>query len=242
MVEKAQTYLHQQSRPGIACRRQPINLRGMYENQVRARRTLALVLPLSLFVIFLISVPTVPIHHPYPGYLSWAYSPPGPGGFILLWLYGQPWFLGHELFGVNLRELFQMGPVNLSVAVWVGFLALFGIATDDGVVMMTYLDQSFRRRKPANVKEIRETALEAGARRLRPCLMTSATTILALIPVLTSTGRGSDVMIPMAIPSVGGMTVLLLTLFVTPVLYAAIEEIKLFLHLLIEPSSNKLIE
>ena len=66
--------------------------------------------------------------------------------------------------------------------------------------------------------------MEAAKRRIRPCLMTSATTILALIPILTSTGRGSDVMVPMAIPSFGGMTVVLVTVFVVPVLYAALAE------------------
>ena len=106
-----------------------------------------------------------------------------------------------------MRELFQVHPINLSVAVWVGFLALFGISDDDGVVMGTYLDQSFARRSPRTIAEIREATVEAGKRRIRACLMTTATTILALIPVLTSTGRGSDIMVPMAIPSFGGMTI-----------------------------------
>ena len=60
------------------------------------------------------------------------------GGFIMLWLYAQSWFLDFSVAGVPLRELFQVHSVNLSVAVWVGFLALFGIATDDGVVIATY--------------------------------------------------------------------------------------------------------
>ena len=75
-------------------------------------------------------------------FVSWA------GGFILIWLYGQPWFLNFPLFGVNLRELFQVHPVNLSVAVWVGFLALFGVATDDGVLQATYLNEVFARKRP----------------------------------------------------------------------------------------------
>jgi copper/silver efflux system protein len=120
--------------------------------------------------------------------------------------------------------LFQVQPFNLSVAVWVGFLALFGIATDDGVIMTTYLDQSFTQKRPATVAEIRNATLEAGMRRIRPCLMTVATTILALIPVLTSKGRGSDIMVPMAIPSFGGMTVAIITVFVVPVLYCALYE------------------
>ncbi|HDP33572.1 MAG TPA: efflux RND transporter permease subunit, partial [Candidatus Hydrogenedentes bacterium] len=225
VVERAQAYLREHLDPDLPAG-VSYTFAGMYENQLRARRTLMLVLPLSLFIIFLILyqqfrsiIHTLVI---FTGiFTAWS------GGFILLWLYGQPWFLDGAPFGVDLRELFQIAPVNLSVAVWVGFLALFGIATDDGVVMLTYLGQSFKRKKPDSVQAIRDTALEAGARRVRPCLMTSATTILALIPVLTSTGRGADVMIPMAIPSIGGMAILLITLFATPVLYAAIEETKL---------------
>ena len=141
------------------------------------------------------------------------------GGFILIWLYGQSWFMNFSFFGENLRELFQMHPINLSVAVWVGFIALFGIATDDGVVMATYLTQTFKREQPTTVKEVRSAVIQAGEKRIRPCLMTTATTLLALLPVLTSSGRGSDIMIPMAIPSFGGMLIALITLFVVPVLF-----------------------
>jgi Cu(I)/Ag(I) efflux system membrane protein CusA/SilA len=145
----------------------------------------------------------------------------------MLWLYGQDWFLDFSVFGMNMRDLFQIHPINLSVAVWVGFLALFGIASDDGVVISTYLDQSFREHKTQTVQEIREATVLAGKRRVRACLMTTATTILALIPVLTSTGRGSDVMVPMAIPSVGGMTIEVITMLIVPVLYCAVQEMKL---------------
>jgi Cu(I)/Ag(I) efflux system membrane protein CusA/SilA len=60
-----------------------------------------------------------------------------------LWCYGQPWFLNFDLFGTNMQTLFQIHPINLSIAIWVGFLALFGIASDDGVVISTYLDKVF---------------------------------------------------------------------------------------------------
>jgi len=86
--------------------------------------------------------------------------------------------------------------------------------------MATYLTQIFERDKPKDQKSIRAAVIEAGEKRIRPCLMTTATTILALLPVLTSTGRGSDIMIPMAIPSFGGMLIALITLFVVPILYS----------------------
>ncbi len=199
---------------------------GTFENQIRSEKRLQIVLPLAMFIIFMIlyfqfrSITTSMLV--FTGVLvAWS------GGFIMIWLYGQGWFFNFSFFGVDMRELFQMHPINLSVAIWVGFLALFGIATDDGVVMATFLRQSFKDKKPSTIAEIRTTALRAGERRVRPCLMTTATTILALLPVLTSTGRGADIMVPMAIPTFGGMIIEFLTMFVVPVLYCAIQEIKL---------------
>lgn len=192
---------------------------GSYENQVRAEKRLAFVIPLCLILIVLIlyfqfrSLGTAMMIFTA---IAMAFS----GGFIMVWLYAQPWFLDFSFFGTEMRTLFQISPVNLSVAVWVGFIALFGIATDDGVVMATYLDQTFAARETRSVEEIRAAVMEAGMKRIRPCLMTTATTLLALLPVLTSSGRGSDIMIPMAIPAFGGMTVALITLFVVPVLYS----------------------
>jgi Cu(I)/Ag(I) efflux system membrane protein CusA/SilA len=199
---------------------------GTYENQLRAEKTLSVVVPLALLIIFLIlyfqfrSVSTS--FMVFTG-VAVAFA----GGFLMIWLYGQDWFLNFSLFGENLRDLFQMHTINLSVAVWVGFIALFGIATDDGVVMATYLSQTFERNQPEDLKTIRESVIEAGEKRIRPCLMTTATTILALLPILTSTGRGSDIMIPMAIPSFGGMLIALITLFVVPVLYGWKKEVQL---------------
>jgi Cu(I)/Ag(I) efflux system membrane protein CusA/SilA len=199
---------------------------GSYENQVRAAATLRVVLPLALAVIFLILYfhfrSTVVALMIFSGVIvSWA------GGFLLLWLYGREGFLDFELFGANFRELFQVREYNLSVAVWVGFLALFGIATDDGVVMGTYLQQSFAERTPGASDEVRAAVLAAGKRRVRACLMTTSTTLLALLPVLTSTGRGSDVMVPMAIPSFGGMILELTAMFIVPTLYCLREERRL---------------
>lgn len=199
---------------------------GNYENQVRSAKRMAIVLPLALFMIFMIlyfqfkSIITTLLV--FSGvFVAWA------GGFIMLWLYGQPWFLDFSIIGVSMRDFFQIHPINLSIAVWVGFLALFGIATDNGVILATYLDQAFSKRSITNKAEARAATLEAAERRIRPCLMTTATTLLALLPILTSTGRGSDVMVPMAIPSFGGMSLVLITVFVVPVLYCAVMEWKL---------------
>ena len=149
------------------------------------------------------------------------------GAFIMLWLYGQDWFLNFSVFGSNLRDVFQMQTINLSVAVWVGFIALFGIATDDGVLIGTYLDQSFAKHSPETTETTRQAVIYAGLRRIKPAIMTSATTIIALLPVLSSSGRGADIMIPMAIPAFGGMVVAAVTYFVVPVLYSLREENKL---------------
>lgn len=199
---------------------------GTYENQLRAEKTLSVVVPLALLIIFLIlyfqfrSVATSLMV--FTG-IAVAFA----GGFLMIWFYGQDWFMNFNFFGENLRDLFQMHTINLSVAVWVGFIALFGIATDDGVVMATYLTQTFDRNSPNTKNEIRDSIVEAGEKRIRPCLMTTATTILALLPILTSTGRGSDIMIPMAIPSFGGMLIALITLFVVPVLFSMKKEFQL---------------
>ena len=135
--------------------------------------------------------------------------------------------MNFSFFGSNIRDLFQMHPINLSVAVWVGFIALFGIATDDGVLIGTYLDQSFNKHKPVTIQEVKEAVIYAGLRRIKPAVMTSATTIIALLPVLTSTGRGADIMIPMAIPAFGGMVLASVTYFIVPVLYSLREERKI---------------
>ncbi len=199
---------------------------GSYENQVRASQRLRIILPLALFVIFTIlyfqfrKVSTSLIV--FSGILvAWT------GGFILIWLYGQTWFLNLNFAGINLRDVFQIQPVNLSVAVWVGFLALFGIASDNGVIISSYIEQSFRGKQIKSYKDIRDIILEAGTRRIRPAMMTASTTILALIPVLTSSGRGSDIMIPMAIPSLGGMILAVISTFVVPVLYSIVAESRL---------------
>jgi Cu(I)/Ag(I) efflux system membrane protein CusA/SilA len=228
VVENAQAFIQQKIDSGALVVPKGINytFTGTYENQLRAEKTLSFVVPLALAIIFLIlyfqfrSVATSLMV--FTG-IAVAFA----GGFIMIWLYGQDWFLNFNFFGENLRDLFQMHPINLSVAVWVGFIALFGIATDDGVVMATYLTQTFEKNAPETKTEIRAAVVLAGEKRIRPCLMTTATTILALLPILTATGRGSDIMIPMAIPSFGGMLIALITLFVVPVLFSWRQEFKL---------------
>ncbi len=204
--------------PGVSFR-----FSGSYENQVRSEQTLMIVIPITLLIIFIIlyfefrSVLTSAFVFSAI-FVAWA------GGFIMLWLYGQSWFMNFKLFEIDFQQLFQIRPFNLSIAVWVGFIALFGVASDDGVVMASYLDQIFASRKMNSIAEIRAAVIEGGMKRIRPCLMTVATTILALIPLLTSSGRGSDIMIPMGIPSFGGMTIVLLSVFMVPVLYCMRKE------------------
>jgi Cu(I)/Ag(I) efflux system membrane protein CusA/SilA len=225
VVEQARAYLDEQIAAGELDVPAGVSFKftGSYENQVRAEKKLRVVLPLALFAIWMIlyflfrRISSTMIV--FSGVLfAWS------GGFVLIWLYGQSWFMDFSLFGQNLRDLLQMGTINLSVAVWVGFLALFGIATDDGVIICTYLQQVFRERKPGTIAEFRAATIEAASRRVRPAMMTSATTILALLPVLTSTGRGTEIMVPMAIPSFGGMVLAICTIFFVPVLYCALAE------------------
>lgn len=177
---------------------------GQFENQVRATKRMQILVPICLAIMFVML---------YLGFNRWWLSliiyfgviVSASGGFIMLGIWG----------------------VNLSVAVWVGFLVLFGVVDDDGVVIGTYLEGLFDDgRKFSSVGEIRDTVIDAGLKRIRPCLMTAATTILGLMPIFWSTGRGSDVMIPMAIPSVGGMSISLITLFIVPCLFCAVEEWK----------------
>jgi len=225
VVEKAKAYLDEKISegelilpPGIS-----FTFAGTYENQLRAQKKLSIILPLALFVIMII------LYLQFRSLLTtfMVFSGifvAGSGGFILIWLYGQGWFLDFHLFGTSMRELFQVNPINLSVAVWVGFLALFGIATDDGVLMATFLKQSIQEADPRTREEVRSAAVAGALRRIRPCIMTTSTTVLALLPVLSSTGKGADIMVPMAIPSFGGMLLEILTVFVVPVLYCAREE------------------
>jgi len=191
---------------------------GNYQQQQRASRRLSIAIPVALTLIFIIlylqfrsAAITLMV---FSGVLV-AFA----GGFLLIGLYNTNGFLDFSIWGSNLREVFNIQTVYLSVAVWVGFLALFGIATDDGVLMATFLRDSFRKKEPETRKELREAVVRGGMRRVRPAMMTTATTLLALLPVLSSTGKGADVMIPMAIPTFGGMLIQMITMFTVPLLF-----------------------
>ncbi|MDD3079738.1 MAG: efflux RND transporter permease subunit [Paludibacter sp.] len=192
---------------------------GNFEQEQRATKRLSIVIPVSLILILLLlyfqfKTVTASLIHFSGVFVAFA------GGFIMLWLYGQDWFLNFSIAGINLRDLFQMHTVNLSVAVWVGFIALFGIATNDGVLMGTYIHQIFEKQHPATVPDVRNAVLLAGKKRVRPAMMTTAVAVIALLPVLTSTGKGADIMVPMAIPTFGGMIIQIMTIFVVPVFQA----------------------
>jgi Cu(I)/Ag(I) efflux system membrane protein CusA/SilA len=194
---------------------------GTYENQVRSQDRLSILVPVTIALVFTLL------------YLQFRRSSIAltilsgvavalSGGIVVLWLWGHLPFMPESV-----AHLMGLGPMNLSVAVWVGFIALIGIATDDGVIVATYMKQRLEANPPQTVDDVRRETVEAGKRRVRPCLMTTATTIIALLPVIMSTGRGGDVMAPMAIPIFGGMSIELITLFVVPVVYSFFEERRL---------------
>ncbi len=218
-VEQAQKHLEQLLSSGKLVLPSGVSYKfaGTYEQQQHAAKTLAVVIPVALLAIFLVlfmqfKTVTASCIHFSGVFVAFA------GGFIMLWLYGEPWFLNFSIGGENLRHVFHIDKVNLSVAVWVGFIALFGIATDDGVLMGTYIHDTFIKLNPKTKEEIQNAVVIAGLKRVRPAAMTTATTLIALLPVLTSTGKGADIMVPMAIPAFGGMLIQSITMFVVPVL------------------------
>ena len=221
VVEEATKILQQKLNSGALVLSPGVSYKfaGNYEHQMRATKRLMIVIPISLLLILLLlffqfRTVTASLIHFSGVFVAFA------GGFIMLWLYGQDWFMNFSISGINLRDMFQMHPINLSVAVWVGFIALFGIATNDGVIMGTYIHQVFEARHPATVHDVREAVVSAGLKRVRPAMMTTAVAVIALLPVLSSTGKGSDIMIPMAIPMFGGMVIQVMTVFVVPLFQA----------------------
>ncbi len=176
---------------------------GQFENQVRATKRMQILVPVCIALMF-ISL-----------YL----------GFRRKWI-APIIFLD---VAVSLSAGFLLLPlwdVNLSVAVWVGFLVLLGVVDDDSVVLSTYLEDIFDHTKPGSIAAIREAVVQAGLKRIRANLMTVCTTVFGLLPVFWATGRGADVMKPIALPSLGGMAVSVITMFIVPCLFSAIEEWK----------------
>jgi len=174
---------------------------GQFENQVRAKKRISLVLPISLFINYMLIFINFKSHRKSLTIFT-AIPVTLCGGILLLAILG----------------------FNFSVAVWVGFIALFGVAVDDGVLMTTYLDQVFTERRPRNKREVIEATVYAAKARIRPAFMTTITTILALLPIFLFPGTGKEVMIPMAIPSFGGMIIEMITWFIVPTIYSWVEE------------------
>jgi len=196
---------------------------GSYERNLRAKQRLVILVPLVLlinFVLIYLQFKRVSLAFVIFLAIPVAFA----GGFILL----QWWPQVQDLLYLAgwMGRPFEGDAMYLTVAVWVGFIALFGIAVDDGIVLGTYLNQTFSRERIRRFEEIEERVVQAGLRRIRPCLMTTFTTLAALTPVLLSTGRGSDVMTPMALPVFGGMFVALVTLFVVPTCYCGLKQVK----------------
>ncbi len=176
---------------------------GSFQNQIEANRRLMWIIPLVVLINFLLI------------YLEFRNVP-----ISLTVFTGLP-----VSFAGGMIMVAAMG-VELNTAVWVGFIATLGLAEDDGVVMATYIRQLFRRRRIRGIRDIRNTVYEAGLKRIRPCMMTTVTTLVALVPVIVSTGRGADVARAMAWPVLGGMLVEPFASFVVPTLYCAFLEFK----------------
>lgn len=214
-VEKAGAFLEHEKKNGRLVLPEGVSyvFTGNYENQVRSQKTLRVLIPLVLLLIFFIFFLQLRNVF-YSAFIFTSVLTAFAGGMLLLDLFAREWFSSFP-------------PMALSVAVWVGFLALFGVASNDGVVMGTYLRDVFVSRKAASLQEVRELVVLAGKRRVLPSLMTTATTTIALLPILTSKGRGSDLMVPMAVPILGGMLVSLVSIYIVPVLVSIYEERRL---------------
>lgn len=179
---------------------------GSFRNQVEANRRLMWIIPLVILANLLLI------------YLQFRNLP-----ISLAVFSGIPVAFAGGMIAVALMD------IQLNTAVWVGFIALFGIAVDDGVVMATYIRQLLGQRRIHSALDVRDVIYEAGLKRIRPCVMTTVTTLVALLPVIFADGRGADVARAMALPVIGGMIVEPLTSFIVPTLYAGYLEIKIAL-------------
>jgi Cu(I)/Ag(I) efflux system membrane protein CusA/SilA len=177
---------------------------GSFQNQIEANHRLMWIVPTVILINLLLH------------YLHFRNFP-----ISLVVFSGIPFAAAGGMIAVAV-----MG-VDMNTAMWVGFIALFGLAADDGIVMATYIKQRLERRVIDNVDDLRHEIYEAGLKRIRPCVMTTATTIMALLPVLISTGRGADVARAMALPVFGGMLIEPFTTFIVPTVYCAYMEFKI---------------
>lgn len=173
---------------------------GQYENQIHARKQLQVLVPLVLVIIFVILYFT--LRSALEASLVMLSVPFALiGGVYLMWIYGFNW----------------------SVAVWVGFIALYGVAVQTGVVMVLYLHEALDRKMtegPVTMEGLMDATIEGALLRVRPKVMTVATTVVGLTPLLWATGAGSDVMRPIAVPIIGGMvTSTVHVLLVTPIIF-----------------------
>jgi Cu(I)/Ag(I) efflux system membrane protein CusA/SilA len=177
---------------------------GSFQNQIEANQRLMVIIPIVILLDLLLI------------YLNFRNLP------LTLIIFSQiPIALFGGMIGLGLFE------IEMNTAIWIGLIALIGVAEDDGVVIATYMEQLFKRRPMRTVEDLREATVEAGRRRIRPCLMTALTTFAALLPVMLATGRGADVARAMALPIFFGMFIELVSLFVVPVLYCGYMEFKL---------------
>src|ERR1035441_1412393 len=179
---------------------------GQYENQISAKKRLELVIPVVFLIIFLLL---------YKTYNSFKEA-----SHVIL---AVPFALSGGVF------LLKLLGYNFSVAVWVGFIALFGTAVQTGVVMVIYLEEAVERKRVAmdglTVEGLREAVMEGALLRLRPKIMTVSTVVAGLLPIMWSTRTGAEVMKPLATPVLGGMvSSLLLVLIVTPVIFTWLRE------------------
>jgi Cu(I)/Ag(I) efflux system membrane protein CusA/SilA len=161
---------------------------GQFEHQVRARRTLSVLFPLVIALIFLILYITY--HDFLDTLLVMGLAVPGAiaGGVLFQWLFG----------------------FNFSVAVWVGYIACFGLATENGLVLLVYLREAIEERgglENMTLAEVRQAVMDGAVHRTRPKLLTELTTMVGLAPMLWATGTGSEIMRPMAAPVLGGILV-----------------------------------
>ncbi|MGE5315455.1 MAG: efflux RND transporter permease subunit [Acidobacteriota bacterium] len=184
---------------------------GQYEHKVRAQQTLMYIMPIVFLIIFLL------LYFTFKDYLE-AFVVMLSVPFALIGGVYMIYFLGY----------------NFSVAVWVGFIALYGIAVETGVVMVVYLHEALDRklkahlngeRGPITVDDIYDAAVEGSVLRLRPKIMTVATSMMGLIPVMWASGAGADVMKPLTAPMIGGLfTSAVHVLVVTPVLFVIMKQ------------------